>query len=146
MRGVSSVMAQATDLPQSVKDLLGEGPTTDAMKVTNTTGAGAARSPRHHILPQEKRPFFEERGFTGDLDIDNFTVEMEAADHQAQHGGGNWRIGRTWPGEWNQLVMQELREREERLGRRLSVAEIMREVERLMRRRGIPLRFRALSR
>jgi hypothetical protein len=141
VRGFTSAMAQATDLPQSVKDLLGEGPTTDAMKVTNTSGAGAARAPRHHVLPQEDRPFFEQRGFTGDLDIDNFTVELEAAHHQAQHGGGNWRMGRTWPGEWNKYVMSELRSQEQRLGRRLTSAEIMREIERLMKRRDIPVRF-----
>jgi hypothetical protein len=141
VRGVSSAMAQASDLPQSVKDLLGEGPTTDAMKVTNTTGAGVARRPRHHVLPQEKRAFFEERGFTGDLDIDNFTVEMEAADHQAQHGGGNWKEGRKWPGEWNQLVMERLRAREQLLGRRLTTSEILQRVEALMKDRDIPRRF-----
>ena len=103
-------MAQATDLPQPVKDLLGEGPTTDAMKVTNATGAGVARPPRHHVLPQEERAFFEARGFKGDLDIDNFTVELQAADHQAQHGGGNWRMGRLWPGEWNRFAMEKLGE------------------------------------
>ena len=75
----------------------------------NTTGAGVARPPRHHVLPQEHRAFFEERGFTGDLDIDNFTVELETAHHQAQHGGGNWQMGREWPGAWNQLVMDKLR-------------------------------------
>ncbi|HWO24244.1 MAG TPA: hypothetical protein VNO30_36120 [Kofleriaceae bacterium] len=141
LRGFTSAMAQATDLPQSVKDLLGEGPTTDAMKVTNAAGAGAARAPRHHILPQEERAFFEERGFTGDLDIDHFTVELEAAHHQAQHGGGNWRMGRTWPGEWNRLVMERLRRDEQKLRRRLTAAEIMREVEALMVLRDIPLRF-----
>jgi hypothetical protein len=140
-RGLSSAMAQATDLPQSVKDLLGEGPTTTAMKVTSTTGAGAARAPRHHVLPQEERAFFEQRGFTGDLDIDNFTVELEVADHQAQHGGGNWRDGRRWSGEWNQLVMGTLRRRERELGRPLTTAEIMRRVGLLMRRRDIPIRF-----
>jgi hypothetical protein len=112
------------------------------MKVTNATGAGAARRPRHHVLPKEKRAFFEERGFTGDLDIDNFTVELDVADHQAQHGGGNWQMGRAkWAGEWNQLVMSELETAEEELGRRLTTAEIMQEVKRLMRRRDIPLRF-----
>ncbi len=92
VRGVSAAMAQATDLPQAVKDLLGEGPTTDAMKVTNATGAGTARAPRHHVLPQEDREYFEQRGFTGDLDINHFTVELETADHQALHGGGNWKL------------------------------------------------------
>jgi hypothetical protein len=134
-------MAQASDLPQSVKDLLGEGPTTDAMKVTNTTGAGAARSPRHHVLPQEHREFFEKRGFKGDLDIDNFTVELDTAHHQAQHGGGNWQKGRTWEREWNRLVMEKLRQDEQDLGRKLTVAEMMREVEWLMKDRGIPVRF-----
>jgi hypothetical protein len=142
VRGFTSAMAQATDLPQSVKDLLGEGPTTDAMKVTNTTGAGAARAPRHHVLPKEHRQFFEERGFTGDLDIDNFTVELETADHQAQHGGGNWKLGRQkWPGEWNRMVMERLREAEKTLGRRLTLAEIMEEIEWLMKAREIPVRF-----
>jgi hypothetical protein len=141
VRGFSSAMAQATDLPQSVKDLLGEGPTTDAMKVTGTTGAGAARAPRHHVLPQEHRKFFEKRGFTGDLDIDNFTVELETAHHQAQHGGGNWQMGREWPGEWNWLVMGRLREREAQLRRHMTVAEIMTLVEKLMVGRGIPIRF-----
>jgi hypothetical protein len=126
-----------------VKDLLGEGPTTDAMKVTNTTGAGAARAPRHHVLPQEQRKFFEERGFKGDLDIDNFTVELETAHHQAQHGGGNWQMAReTWKGgEWNQLVKGRLKNRERKLRRRMTVTEILREVELLMKDRGIPIRF-----
>jgi hypothetical protein len=142
VRGFTSAMAQATDLPQSVKDLLGEGPTTDAMKVTNTTGAGVARAPRHHVLPKEHRKFFEERGFTGDLDIDNFTVEIENAHHQAQHGGGNFKMGRReWPGEWNRLVIEDLETREEIIGRRLSTSEIMKRVEILMKERDIPLRF-----
>jgi hypothetical protein len=142
VRGFTSAMAQATDLPQSVKDLLGEGPTTDAMKVTTTTGAGVTRAPRHHVLPQEHCKFFEERGFKGDLDIDNFTVELETAHHQAQHGGGNWKLAKQkWDGEWNKFVMESLRELETQLGRRLTVAEIMHRVERLMKRRDIPIRF-----
>jgi hypothetical protein len=105
------------------------------------TGAGAARAPRHHVLPQEKRKFFEERGFKGDLDIDNFTVELETAEHQAQHGGGNWVEGRKWDGEWNKLIMNELKDQEEILGRHMTVAEIMKEVEALMKTRRIPIRF-----
>jgi hypothetical protein len=142
VRGFTSAMAQATDLPQSVKDLLGEGPTTDAMQVTNTTGAGLARQPRHHVLPQKDRAFFEQRGFTGDLDIDHFTVELEVAEHQAQHGGGNWKMGREkWRGEWNTLVMDRLKEREAQLSRHMTVAEIMTLVEELMVKRGVPIRF-----
>ncbi len=141
VRGFTVAMAQASDLPPSVKDLLGEGPTADGMKVTDASRAGVARPPRHHVLPQEERPFFKERGFTGDLDIDNFCVEMGAAEHQALHGGGNWRLGRTWSGEWNRLVMETLGRREQRLGRRLTVAEIMQEVQRLMKDRDVPIRF-----
>lgn len=141
VRGFSSAMAQGADLPPSVKELLGEGPTTDAMKVTNATGAGAARPPRHHVLPQEERAFFEQRGFTGDLDIDNFTVELETAHHQAQHGGGNWVEGRKWAGEWNRFVMDTLVRREWQLGRPMTVAEILHRVGLLMKRRGIPVRF-----
>ena len=82
-RGFTVAMAEASDLPKSVKDLLGEGPTTDGMKVRSAAGAGASRASRHHVLPQEERKFFEQRGFTGGLDIDNFCVELEAAEHQA---------------------------------------------------------------
>ena len=141
VQGVTSAMAQAGDLPQAVVDLIGEGPTVDAMKVTNATGAGTARAPRHHVLPQAERPFFEQRGFTGDLDIDNFTVTLETAEHQAQHGGGNWRLGRTWIEEWNSRVMLNLRMREAVVRRRLSVAEVLDMVVNLMRTRGIPPRF-----
>ncbi len=141
VRGFTHAMAAASDLPQSVKDLLGEGPTTDGMKVTNAAGAGAARPPRHHVLPQEERKFFEERGFTGDLDIDNFCVKLGTGEHQALHGGGDWRLGRTWVEEWNRLVMERLRRRERPLGRLLTVAEIMEEAQEVMRLRRIPTRF-----
>ncbi len=50
-------------------------------------------------------------------------------------------MGRTWPGEWNQLVMDVLKKREQQQGRRLTVAEIMREVEKMMNLRDIPLQF-----
>jgi hypothetical protein len=141
VRGFTSAMAQATDLPPELKALLGDGPTTDAMKVTGATGAGLARRPRHHVLPKEDRALFEQRGFKGDLDIDNFTVELDVAHHQALHGGGNWVKGRKWPEEWNQLVKKSLQTREEELGCRMTVAEIMKLVEALMIHRGIPLRF-----
>jgi len=28
------------------------------------------------------------------MDIDNFCVRLEQAQHEAIHGGGNWRLGR----------------------------------------------------
>ena len=48
---------------------------------------------------------------------------------------------REWPGEWNRFVMDALWELESQLGRRMTVAEIMSRVERLMMRRDIPVRF-----
>jgi hypothetical protein len=38
-------------------------------------GAGMNEPPRHHVLPKEFREWFEKRGFTGELDIDQFCVE-----------------------------------------------------------------------
>jgi len=54
------------------------------------------------------RAWFEQRGFKGDMDIDKFCVRLERAHHEAIHGGGNWRIGRTWPKEWNRMTMEAL--------------------------------------
>ena len=131
----------ATGLPPELVDLLGKGPTTGGMSVTGKTGAGMQAKPKHHVMPQEERAFFEQRGMRGDLDIDNFTVRLEQAEHQAIHGGGNWRLGRTWPGEWNQMIMTVLRETETRLGRMLRPNEILDVVAQQMGRYGIPMRF-----
>ena len=108
---------------------LGEGPEVDALRVTGKVGAGMKRKPRHHIFPQEYREYFESRGFR---DIDGYTVELEEAVHQALHGGGNWRLGRTWPGEWNTRIISELVRQENRLNRNLTRAEIIQTGQRLM--------------
>jgi len=78
---------------------------------------GMQRHPRHHIFPEEHRTFFADRGFS---DIDDFCVVLDQARHQALHGGGNWRLGRMWPNEWNQRVMRELRARERAIQRELG--------------------------
>ena len=109
-----------------------------AIRTVGARAAGVSRPPRHHVLPQEHRAWFEERGFVGAHDIDNYTVELEEAAHQAVHGGGNWRLGRTWPGEWNQRVMEELRERELAMRRPLRMDEVMRLVKELMETSNIP--------
>jgi hypothetical protein len=111
---------------------LGEGPEVTGVRETSRRGAGVARPVRHHVFPQEHRKWFEERGFVGDMDIDNFTIELEEAAHQAAHGGGDWRLGRTWPGEWNRRVMFVLQEREEEIGRRMKPDEILDIVRGLM--------------
>ena len=76
-------MAQANrELPQGVRDALGDGPEVRGMRETGRAGAGMAEPPQHHVLPREFREWFEKRGFTGDMDIDQFCVGMEEADHR----------------------------------------------------------------
>jgi RHS repeat-associated protein len=66
------------------------------MKLTNTTGAGAARPPRHHIFTQENRAWFKERG----VDIDRYTLELSQGEHSAAHSMG-------WNKEVQQFIDQE---------------------------------------
>ncbi len=121
---------------------LGEGPEVNGIRETSRRGAGMARPVRHHALPQEHRRWFEERGFVGKLDIDNFTVELDEAMHQALHGGGDWRLGRAWAEEWNQSVMSMLKGYEARIGRHLKVGEIIEMVRGLMIKENIDKPFR----
>jgi predicted lipoprotein DUF2380 len=136
------MLAQAHDeLPQGVREALGDGPEVRAMRVTGKTGAGMARPPRHHVMPEEYREWFERRGFTGEMDINEFCVELEQAHHEAIHGGGNWKQGRTWPGEWNRMIMEALYEAEADAGRMLTRNELLKLVTKRMRRYGIPIEF-----
>ncbi|WP_245814183.1 hypothetical protein [Cystobacter ferrugineus] len=90
------MMAEAHgELPRGVREALGDSPEVRGMRVTGKTGAGMAEPPRHHVLPKEFREWFEKRGFTGEMDIDQFCVKLEQAHHEAIHGGGNWKLGRT---------------------------------------------------
>ena len=135
-------MAQANQgLPQGVRDALGDGPEVRAMRQTGKAGAGMAERPQHHVMPDEFREWFEQHGFTGDMDIDQFCVELEEAHHQAIHGGGNWRLGRMWPEEWNQMIMRVLREAETLAGRMLRRNEVLRLVAENMKRYNLPMNF-----
>ncbi|WP_253999033.1 TIGR02269 family lipoprotein [Myxococcus qinghaiensis] len=136
------LMAQAhQDLPKGVRDALGDSPEVRGMRVTDKAGAGMSEAPKHHVMPNEHREWFEQRGFTGDLDIDNFCVRLERAHHEAIHGGGSWRLGRTWPGEWNRMIMETLRDAEAEAGRRLTRNTILRIVGENMNRYYIPMNF-----
>ncbi|HEX8434468.1 DUF2380 domain-containing protein [Archangium sp.] len=136
------LMAEAKqDLPRGVRDALGDGPEVRGMRVTGRAGAGMAEPPEHHVLPREFREWFEKRGFTGEMSIDRFCVRLEQSRHQAIHGGGNWRLGRTWPGEWNRMIMEALREAETRVGRMLTPNEILRTVAKRMKDYDIPMNF-----
>jgi hypothetical protein len=137
-----ALMAQGHgDLPRGVRDALGEGPEVSAMHETGKAGAGMAERPKHHVMPEEHREWFEKRGFTGELDIDEFCVRLETAKHQAVHGGGDWRLGRTWPGEWNQMIMKALRDAEQDAGRMLTRSEILKVVGGYMKDYRIPMNF-----
>jgi hypothetical protein len=136
------MMVQAHDeLPPGVREALGDGPEVGAMHETGKAGAGMAEPPRHHVMPKEFREWFEKRGFTGEMDIDEFCVELEQAHHEAIHGGGNWRLGRTWPDEWNQMIMSVLRQAESKAGQMLTPNAILKLVAREMRRYKIPMNF-----
>ncbi|WP_239470131.1 DUF2380 domain-containing protein [Archangium violaceum] len=136
------MMAQSHDeLPRGVRDALGDGPEVRSMRVTGRAGTGMARPPRHHVLPREFREWFEKRGFTGDMSIDRFCVELERASHEAIHGGGDWLVGRRWPGEWNQMIMGALRDAEAEAGRMLTRSEILKVVAEYMRLYKIPMNF-----
>jgi hypothetical protein len=142
IRAGQVLMSQAQqELPQGVREALGDGPEVRGMHETGRAGAGMAEPPRHHVLPQEHREWFEERGFTGAMDIDQFCVEMEEAHHQAIHGGGDWRLGRTWSREWNQMIMKLLQRAETRAGRMLTRNETLKIVAESMKEYDIPMNF-----
>jgi hypothetical protein len=136
------MMAEAHgELPKGVREALGDGPEVRGMRVTDRAGAGMARSPRHHVMPEEFREWFVRRGFTGEMDINKFCVRLEQAHHQAIHGGGNWKLGRTWPGEWNRMIMEALDEAEAEAGRMLTRSEILKVVAGYMKEYRIPMNF-----
>lgn len=136
------LMAQTNQgLPQGVRDALGDGPEVRAMHETGKAGAGMAEPPRHHVLPDEHRAWFEQRGFVGEMEIDRFCIRLDAAKHQAIHGGGNWRMGRTWPGEWNRMIMEVLQKTETRIGRMATRSEILEIVAQYMKEYRIPMNF-----
>jgi hypothetical protein len=136
------MMAESHDeLPPGVREALGDGPEVRGMRVTDKAGAGMAEPPEHHVLPREFREWFEQRGFTGEMSIDKFCVRMEQAKHEAIHGGGNWRLGRMWPGEWNRMIMAALQKAETKAGRMLTRNEILRLVAKYMKEYRIPMSF-----
>jgi hypothetical protein len=112
-------------------------------------GTGLFNIDKHHVFPQEERAWFTRRRMTGADDIDNFTVQLDKAAHQAQHGGGDWQLARRqWADEYNKLVMRELRAAEKakavKLGKPrtlLTPTEIKEVVFELMKKRGIPQEF-----
>ncbi|WP_370452503.1 DUF2380 domain-containing protein [Corallococcus sp. CA054B] len=142
IQGGQVTMAQAQqDLPKGVREALGDSPEVRGMRVTGRAGAGMSDAPKHHVLPQEHREWFEQRGFKGDMDIDQFCVRLERSHHEAIHGGGNWKLGRMWPDEWNRRIMDALQRAERREGQKLTRNTILRIVAENMRSYDIPMKF-----
>lgn len=124
------------------KEKLGEGQDVDDLQEVGKVGAGMKSKPQHHIFPQEYRKFFEERGFTGERSIDKFVVTLDEADHQAIHGGADWKLARkNWAGEWNRRVITDIKKAEEIKGSKLTFEEIKPLVEEIMREYKIPLKY-----
>ncbi|NVJ24484.1 DUF2380 domain-containing protein [Myxococcus sp. AM011] len=136
------LMAQShRDLPKGVREALGDSPEVRGMHATGKAGSGMSEAPKHHVMPQEHREWFERRGFKGPMDIDHFCVRMEKSHHEAIHGGGNWKLGRTWPHEWNRMIMEALREAEVEAGRMLTRNQVLNIVAARMKRYDIPAKF-----
>ncbi|MGK6352091.1 DUF2380 domain-containing protein [Parapedobacter sp. DT-150] len=115
----------------------------------NAQGAGMFNLDKHHVFPQEMRAWFEKRGMKGNNDIDNFTVKLDKAEHQAQHGGGDWKLARKqWADEYNKLIVKRLKDAEaakkaklKKPSALLDVEEIKAIVYKTMEERGIPKAF-----
>ncbi|RKG82506.1 DUF2380 domain-containing protein [Corallococcus exercitus] len=142
IQGGQVTMAQAhQDLPEGVREALGDSPEVRGMHVTGKAGAGMSDAPKHHVLPKEHREWFEQRGFKGDMDIDQFCVRLEQAHHEAIHGGGDWKLGRMWPDEWNRRIMRALQVAEASAGRPLTRDAILKIVGKNMKAYDIPMNF-----
>jgi hypothetical protein len=146
--GRGSRLARFGDLADDADDLsrlralYGEGPEHNSISIVDGRRASLYGLRQHHVFGQELRSFFEERGFVGDRDIDNFCVEIERATHEAIHGGGDWRLGRKeWEGEWNRMVKATILEREELIARKLTYHEVLEVGVDLLERYELPTDF-----
>jgi hypothetical protein len=142
---------------------LGEsGPELDTVSVRDTNAkAGVVENPgevatrRHHVFPQEYRAWFRARG----VDVDEYCIELTPPEHQAQHGGGSWRLARDVAkeipeAEWSAGIMKRLLAEEQRIQKisgdphvRLTPDEIIEQGKRFMASRDVgKLPFRRSSR
>ena len=96
--------------PNRAADALEEG-----LSVRRGVDIGIKRPPRRHIFPQEMREFFGQRGFK---DIDNFTIRLDDATHQAIY---KW----MGSGPWNDIMKSRILDKEAELARMLTRREIL---------------------
>lgn len=52
---IGQALVEDGDLPEGVREALGEGPVVRGMRVTGSAGAEMAEPPKHHVMPQEER-------------------------------------------------------------------------------------------
>ncbi|WP_342376085.1 DUF2380 domain-containing protein [Myxococcus stipitatus] len=132
IHGGQVMTAQARqDLPEDVRNALGASPEGRSVHVSE--------APKHPVLPQEHREWFEQRGFKGDTDIDQFSVPLEPSRPEATPG--DWKLGHMSPGEWNRVLMQALREAELSAGRRLTRSQVLHVVAGRMKEHKVPMTF-----
>lgn len=97
------------------------------LPVRNARDAGLIQE-RHHWFPREldREGFYAERGFATD-EIDEYTSEFSQGEHQALHGGGDYKLAKEhWPeGSWNEKLRMEHDKMERDLGRRLTREELL---------------------
>ena len=107
------VATEPDDEKSSEKPRIDEALETGLISDATAGRAGASRPPRHHIFPRSERVWFEARR----VEIDRYTLPLDAGTHQALHyGGGPGRGG----GFWNDEIMGRLMAIESIMGRRLS--------------------------
>ena len=114
---------------------MGEGPQSSSISEGSKTRIGAAARPKHHVLPQEHRKWFERRGFKGEYDIDKYTLELPHDVHAAIHGGADWKLARKiWDKEWNKAMMNRLRAAQRSKGKKLLTRdEVLKEAKAMMK-------------
>jgi hypothetical protein len=110
------------------------------LSVRNARGAGLHNEHRHHLLPQEleRQGFYSERGFAPG-EIHNYTTPLPQSDHEAIHGGGNYRLAKEkWPeGSWNERLKGDYKRAEAVNGDKMTKEEILRHMERMRKLFGI---------
>lgn len=83
---------------------------------------------RHHHFPQEleRSGFYQERGFAKG-EIHEYTSEFAQGDHQALHGGGNYKLAKEhWPeGTWNERFKMDTANIEAALRRKMTREELL---------------------
>jgi hypothetical protein len=121
-RAVDKVADAIGHAPNKAADALEEG-----LSIRRGVDIGIKRPPRHHIFPQEMRDFFKQRGFE---DIDNYTIPLDEATHQAIH---KW----MGSGAWNDVMKSRILAEETRLGRMLAKREMLEIGARMRREAGL---------